>query len=541
MTQMTGAQALVKSIRQNGVDTIFGLPGVQLDHLFDAVYREGDSLRLIQTRHEQGAAYMAFGYAQSTGRVGTCTVVPGPGLLNTGAGLCTAHGCGAPVLCVTGQIPSPFIGKGYGMLHEIADQMLTVRSITKWQGRADHPEDAPLLIREAFKQLNTGRRRPVMVEMAPDVMARKTDVELLDPVKDYAEPDPDPDLIERAAKLLGNAERPGIFVGGGIYGAEEEVLHLAEALQAPVFMSQNGLGAVDWRHYLAQNMLVAAKLWPKVDVALAVGTRFTMPMLDWGHDEEIKLIRIDPDPVQSVEAWEPDIHIAATGKKALGALVDRITRHNRKRPSREDELKNLKMGTAKDLAEHLKPQHEYTMAIRNRLPEDGIACLGVTQLGFYSWWGFPTYRPRTMIQPGYQGTLGYSFPTALGAKIGNPDKVVVCIVGDGGFMFNVQEMATAVLHKINLVTILFNDDAFGNVRRTQKEVYGGRIIGSDLKNPDFMKLADSFGVMGLRADSPEKLGPALDEAFKADAPALIEVKFREFPAWKKFMPLEKLR
>ncbi|MBW1801674.1 MAG: thiamine pyrophosphate-binding protein [Deltaproteobacteria bacterium] len=541
MAKMTGAQALIKSIRQNGVDTIFGLPGVQLDHLFDAMYHEGDALRLIHTRHEQGAAYMAFGYSQSTGRVGTCAGVPGPGLLNMSAALCTAHGCSAPVLCVTGQIPSPFIGKGYGMLHEIADQMGTMSSVTKWQGWADHPDDAPRLIRDAFEQLHTGRRRPVMVEMAPDVMGREADVELLDPIKVYSEPEPDPDLVEKAASLLGNAKCPGIFVGGGIYGAEEELFQVAEMLQAPVFMTQNGLGAVDWRHYLAQNMLVAARLWPKIDVALAVGTRFTMPMLDWGHDDEIKLIRIDPDPAQATDAWEPDVGIVATGKKALGVLAERTARHNRQRPSRKDELRGLKMEVTEELAEHLRPQHEYTMAIRKELPEDGIACLGVTQLGFYSWWSFPIYRPRTMIQPGYQGTLGYSFPTALGAKVGNPDKIVVCIVGDGGFMFNVQEMATAALHRINLVTILFNDNAFGNVRRTQKQLYGGRIIGSELKNPDFMKLADSFGVMGIRADSPETLGFALKEAFKADAPVLIEVRFREFPPWKKFHPIGKLR
>ena len=541
MTQMTGAQALARSISQNGVDTIFGLPGVQLDPLFDAFYHERDSLRFIHTRHEQGAAYMAFGYSQSTGRVGTYTVVPGPGLLNTGAALCTAYGCGAPVLCLAGQIPSQFIGKGYGQLHEIADQMGTMSSVTKWQGRAGHPTEAPQLIRDAFEQLHTGRRRPVLVEMAPDIMDKVADVELLDPVSEHVEPEPDPDLIERAAALLGKAKNPAIFVGGGIYGAEEELLELAETIQAPVIMSQHGLGAVDWRHYLAQNMQVGAELWPKVDVALAVGTRFVMPMLDWGYDDEITLIRIDPDATQSVEPWKPDVHIVSTGKKALGLLVDRAAGHNRKRESREDELNGLKTRMAKCLAEQLKPQHEYTTAIRNELPEDGIACFGVTQLGFYSWWGFPTYRPRTLIQPGYQGTLGYSFPTAIGAKVGNPDKIAVCIVGDGGFMFNVQEMATAVRHKINLVTVLFNDNAFGNVRRKQKEVYDGRYIASDLQNPDFMKLADSFGVMGLRADSPAELGSALREAFKAEAPALIEVQVGEFPAWQRFMPRWNIR
>jgi len=300
---MSGGKALVKCIQKNGVDTLFGLPGVQLYALFDALYEEREALRLIHTRHEQGAAYMAFGYAQSTGRVGVCTVVPGPGLLNTTAALCTAHGCNAPVLCVTGQIPSGFIGKGYGMLHEISDQMGTVASVTKWQGRADDPADTPRLMQEAFAHLNTGRRRPVMVEMAPDVMAREAEVDLLEPPDSWPEEEPDPDLIERAAGILGKAENPGIFVGGGIYGAEEELLALADALQAPVFMSEDGFGALDWRHYLAQNMLAGARMWPRIDAALAVGTRFAFPMHHWGHDEAIKLIRIDPDPEQPVEAW----------------------------------------------------------------------------------------------------------------------------------------------------------------------------------------------------------------------------------------------
>jgi acetolactate synthase-1/2/3 large subunit len=306
-------------------------------------------------------------------------------------------------------------------------------------------------------------------------------------------------------------------------------------------MSSHGLGAVDGRHYLAQNMLAGAELWPKIDVALAVGTRFVMPMLHWGYDDDIKLIRIDPDAAQSVAPWKPDVHIVTTGKLALGALVDRTARHNRKRDSRETELNDLKMRLTKNLDEHLTPQSEYARVIRNELSEDGIACFGVTQLGFYAWWNFPVYKPRTMIQPGYQGTLGYGFPTSLGAKVANPDKMVVGVVGDGGFMFNVQELATAALHNIKSVTVVFNDNAFGNVRRTQKNAYGGRIIGSDLKNPDFMKLADSFGVMGIRADSPEKLRAALREAFKADAPALIEVPIRELPEWQKFMPMRKIR
>ena len=185
----------------------------------------------------------------------------------------------------------------------------------------------------------------------------------------------------------------------------------------------------------------------------------------------------------------------------------------------------------------VEPQFSYNNVIREELPEDGIAVFGVTQLGFAAWFGFPTYKPRTLIHSGYQGTLGFAFPTAIGAQVANPDKKVVAVSGDGGFMFSVQELATLVQHKIGLVTIVMNDGAFGNVKRNQKEGYSGRFIGSDLQNPDFMKLAESFGLMGIRVDSPDGLRTALSKAFKEDGPSLIEVVVGEMPSMWKYMPL----
>lgn len=541
MPKMTGAQALTKTIMAHDVDTIFALPGVQLDPLFDAFYHEQDSLRIVHTRHEQGTSYMALGYAQSTGKTGVCTVVPGPGVYNAGAGLCTAHGQGAPVLCVAGQIPSRMIDKDFGMLHEIQDQMGTMAAVTKWQGRANSPKEAPGVIVEAFQQMHTGRKRPVFVEMSPDIMSAEDDIEIPVPNTDYPMIEADPDLIEKAAALLGSAENPAIYVGGGIVGAEEELLALAERLEAPVYMTENAVGSMPWDHHLAQNYIGAAHTWPKVDVALAVGTRFEKQIMSWGRDENVKLIRIDPDPKQSIEQWPPDVQIVAHGKTGLRDLAERVERHNRKRESRKDEFEALKAATIKELAETLPPQHAYGTAIQNALPDDGIACFGVTQLGFYSWYGFPTSKPRQRIEPGLQGTLGYSFPTALGAQVGNPDKKVICVTGDGGFMFGASELATAMRHRINLVTLVFNDGHFGNVKRNQKLGYDERYIASDLHNPDFVKLAESYGAMGLRAESPEALGKAMDEAFKADMPVVIDVPVGEFPNWAALQYRRKLR
>jgi acetolactate synthase-1/2/3 large subunit len=537
----TGADALVKSIQNHGINTVFALPGAQLDLLFDAFHSEKDTLRVIHTRHEQGAAYMALGYAQSTGREAVCAVVPGPGVFNAGAGLLTAYSSGAKVLCIGGQIPSHAIDKGIGLLHEMYDQKGTMAAATKWQTRIDAADDAPAAINEAFRQMNTGRQRPVFVEMAPDIMAAETSVEVPVVDRDYEMMQPEPDLIEQAAALLGNAENPAIFVGGGIFGAEEELLELAEMLQAPVFMSAAGRGAVDDRHDLAQNMIGAAHHWPKVDAALAVGTKFLPPITRWGWDENVKLIRIDPDPAQSVGKWQPDVHLVAHGKPSLSALVDRVSRHNRSRQSRKEEWRELKQAADRELAETLPGLYAYGDAIRSELPEDGIACFGVTQMGFYSWFGFPTYQPRTNLQVGIQGTLGYSFPTALGAQIAHPDKKVVCVTGDGGFMFASNELSTAIRHGINLVTIVFNNNAFGNVKSNQIEDYGGRLIGWDLANPDFVKYAESFGALGLRASSPEELQAALRKAFAANGPVVIDVPFEDLIDWRPLQHAYRMR
>lgn len=530
--KLTGAEAVVKSLGINGVDTVFGLPGAQLDDLFDAFYREKDAIRLIHTRHEQGAAYMAFGYAQSTGRLGTCSVVPGPGLLNAGAGLLTAHGCSAPVLAMVGQIPSRFIDKGYGQLHEIADQMGMARAFTKWQARIEAPSEAPQLVNEAIEQAMSGRKRPVMLEMAPDIMAARADIAFLNRAADDLDPAPDEDLIEQAASMLGNAENPVITVGGGIFGAENELAQLSEMIGAPVIMTANGQGAIDARKPAAQNIVSGKGLYADADVVLAVGTRLMTPMMTWKGFEGKKLIRIEIDPAQPTAPWEPNILIRSTAQKALTALRDRIGRHNRIRVPVAEEWISRKEKAAELIAEKMGPQDAYAKVIRRELPEDGIACFGVTQMGFYAWFGFPFYQPRTSIQSGLQGTLGYSFATALGAKVAHPDRQVVCISGDGGIMFTIAELATAVRHNINLVTIVFNDGAYGNVRRNQKIHFGERYIGSDLHNPDFVRLAESFGAVGMRVESPEQLGVALRKAFDADAPVLIDAVVGEMPPWQ---------
>lgn len=532
MAKMTGGQAIVRTLTGHGIDTIFGLPGVQLDNTFDALYEARNTIRTIHTRHEQGAAYMALGYAQSSGKVGACIVGPGPGLLNTGAALATAAASNAPVLCIGGQLPSGQIGGGVGMTHEIRDQSAAMRGVAKWVGRAESAAEAPGVMRDAFRQMLETRHQPVVFEMAPDIMGRAEDVELLDPEDYDASAQPADDALDQAAVLLGQAEKPAIFVGSGVFGAETELRRLSELLEAPVIMSRTGRGALGDSDYHAQGMIAGQEIWPTVDAALIVGTRFTTPALAWGRADDVKTIRIDIDDVQATKPRAADITIVSSARNGLDALVTRIESNYRARPSREAELRAIKADAQAKL-ETLEPQYGFAKVIREEVPDDGFVVTDVTQMATFLQNWMPVHHPRTLITPGYQATLGYAFPTALGAQVAHPDRKVVCISGDGGFMFNVQELSTAVAHRIDVVTIVFADKAFGNVKRFQKESYGERYIAVDLHNPDFVALAHSFGMTGIRAETPDALRAAMREAFAAPGPALIEVPVGEMPSiWK---------
>lgn len=533
MPLMTGGQALVEALARQGTEVIFGLPGVQLDWLFDALYHAQDRIKVIHTRHEQATSYMADGYARTTGKVGTCLVVPGPGLLNAGAGLATAYACSSPVLCIAGQIQTDDIGRGRGVLHEVPRQSDSVRSITKWTGMASRPAEIPGLVEEAFRQLRSGRPRPVEIEIPPDALQANEEVGFAEagPVTPVR-PAPDPDLIETAAKTLGTAKRPLIFAGGGVLasGAWEALRHLAELLEAPVVMTANGKGAIDDRQYLAQNMVAAQTLMPSCDVIFAVGTRFALPpTCDWGPNGGQRLIHLDIDADEIGRNYPAAIGIAADARLGLEALIDRVPRHNRMRPSRKDELAALKEKTDDALFE-IQPQASYALTIREEIPDDAIVVNESTQVGYWNWVGFPVYQPRTFVHPGFQGTLGYGFATALGAQVGNPDRRVISINGDGGFMFNVAELSTMAQQKLPVIVIVFNDHQYGNVRLFQKTMFGGRTIATDLVNPDFAKLAKLFGIEGLRAEGPEGLRHALRRALKHNHPTLIEVPVGEMPS-----------
>jgi acetolactate synthase-1/2/3 large subunit len=543
MTRLTGGEAIVKSLVAHKVDTIFALPGVQNDWFFNALHDENAraeanaKIRVIHTRHEQGAAYMALGYALSSGKEGVYSVVPGVGLLNTTAALATAYSTNAKVLCLTGQIAAPSIGRGFGLLHEIPDQLSILKSLTKWAERINSPADAPSIVGEAFRQLHSGRPRPVGVECPPDVLAAKTEVELLKAPLAPQHPPVDSEAIEQAAKLLAQAKNPMIFVGGGALDAGEAVLRLAELVQAPVVSARNGHGIVSSNHYLSLRMPAAHVRWERADVVLAVGSRLQVPLMNWGYDNDLKVIRIDVDPAEHYRITPPAVSLVARCEDALPELISAVEKQSKVRASRQEELESLKAEVDGRIAA-IEPQMSYLKVIREELPEDGFFVEEMTQVGYISRFALPVYHPRNFISCGYQGTLGWGFATALGVKVANPDKQVLSVNGDGGFMFTVQELATAVQHGISTVSLVFNDGAYGNVRRMQKENYGNRLIASDLQNPDFVKLAEAFGAQGIRANSFAEVRQAIRTGFASKGPTIIEVPVGEMPSpWSvSFLP-----
>lgn len=528
MAKVSGGEAIVQSLIAHGVDTVFGLPGVQNDHLFNAFYDHRDKIRVIHTRHEQGAGYMALGYALSTDKVGVCSVVPGPGFLNATAALATAYSTNAKVLCLVGQIQSDSINKGYGLLHEIPNQIEILKTLTKWAARIETPADAPGLVAEAFRHMHAGRPRPVGLECAPDVLSTKAEVDLTKVDYTVRHPLIDPDKLAAAADLLSNAQNPLIFVGLGAIDAAPAVQELAELLQAPVISGRSGHGILSSRHPLSMRTTAGHALWEKADVVLALGSRLTRPMMNWGFDDLLKIIRVDIDPAEHYRVKPPTVGFVARCEEVTPALVQALKARGLARTSRSEEMADIK-AEIDARAATIEPQLSFLKALRAALPDDGYFVDDLTQVGYVSRTELPIYHPRTYISPGYQGTLGWSYATALGVKVAHPDKPVLAIAGDGGFMFNVQELATAVKHKINVVAVVFSDGAYGNVQRMQKKEHGGRVIASDLENPDFVKLAEAFGALGLRAQGPAELEVAVEQGFAANRPTLIEAPVGEMP------------
>ncbi|MFQ6028784.1 MAG: thiamine pyrophosphate-dependent enzyme [Dehalococcoidia bacterium] len=530
MSKMTGGQALMRSLYLEGVRVIFGLPGVQLYYAMDALYEQSE-IRFIATRHEQATTYMADGFSRAGGGIGVALMVPGPGLLNASSGIATAYSASSPIMVVCGQIEQESIGLDRGMLHEVNDQIDTIRPRTKSARRLLDPAAIPEAVHESFRDLKTGRPRPVEIEIPPETLAQVSDVDLLEP-GDHRRPAARAESIQQAARELAQAERPLIWAGGGVISSEatESLTRLAEYLQAPVIATAEGRGAVSDKHPLSLGGMrlrndPIAKEDPNFDLILSVGSRMVNAFWLGGQ----RVIQIDIDADEAGRNYENTLPLVGDARGTLEGLLAAVSAQTPAHPSREVEVAALRERRSQT-ARRVEPQDSYIAAIRAAIPDDGLLISGMTQLGYYSRAFYPVYHPRSFFTSSYSGNLGYAFPVALGVKVAQPDKPVVALSGDGGFLFNSQELATAVQYGINVVVVLFNDNAYGNVLRDQVNRFEGRAIGAELHNPDFMKLAEAYGARGLRAEGPEQLEAKLREALSYNAPTIVEVPVGMLPS-----------
>jgi acetolactate synthase-1/2/3 large subunit len=529
MAQMTGGQAVVQALQREGVEYVFGLPGVQIMGIYDAFYGQAD-VKLITVRHEQTTAYMADGYARVTGKPGVGLVVPGPGLQNASAALGTAYSCSSPVLLVAGQIESYMLGQDKGALHEINDQLDIVRPITKWCERVLSVEKIPAAIHEAMRQMHTGRPRPTLVEVPPDVLATLADVTFPTPER-YAAAPPDQADIQRAAELLATAQKPLIWAGGGVIvgDASPELQALAEALGAPVATTPEGKGAIPEDHPLALGVGyyghgAPSYAAPRADVIVAVGTRLTGQMRGpTAPRAPQRLIHLDVDASVIGKNYPADIALVGHAKPGLQMLLDAV-RTQKSPPERwpPEELAEIMRENEVWVRQQAPLQYEIIGQLQQVLDDDAVVVSGVTNVGYWSHFALRTRRPRTYLSASYFATLGFAFPTALGAKVAAPNRQVVSLSGDGGFMYALPELATAVQYGINLVALVFADGAFGASNNDQRTRYQGRLVGTNFHNPNFVQVAEAFGAKGMRAE-PDRLAQALEEAFDANRPTLIEV------------------
>ncbi len=513
MPTLTGGEALIHALHREGIRTVFGIPGLGQYEAIDALYNL-PAVRYIAVRNEQAASYMADGYARASGEIAAALVVPGAGVLNATAGIATAYAVSSPVLVITG---SDHQREG----HDDEREPPLLHGLTKWTRRAQTVAEVPDLVHAAMQQLRSGRRRPVALEVPHAVLAARAPVTFCDPAP-VERPAAAPAAMEQALTRMAQAQRPVIWAGGGVHSADAAYLvtALAEAWPAPVVTSRGGKGAISDRHPLSLGSAEVRfpplrDLLAGADLILAVGTSANVGQFN------TPVIRIDIDPAQIGQDAQ-QLGLVGDAQTVLAELLAAVDRFGGRRPAPTAAVAAINHARF-DPARQLQPQAGFMAAIRATLPDDAAVAFDMTQLGYYSRNYYPVYAPRAYLHCSRLWTLGAAFPLALGAKVAQPARTVVAVVGDGGFLYNAQELATAVKHHIPVVVVLFNDNAYGNVWRAQQEEYDGHVLGTELHNPDFVQLAQSYGVQAWRAHNAADLAAALRQALAADAPALVEV------------------
>lgn len=528
---LTGAEILVNSLIDNGVDTVFGYPGGAVLNIYDALFKKNDKIRHILTCHEQGAAHAADGYARSTGKVGVCIATSGPGATNLVTGIATAYMDSTPMVAITGNVTRPLLGKD--SFQEVDITGITM-PITKHNYIVKDIKDLQKIINEAFYIASSGRHGPVLIDIPKDITAEKYNYITMEPKnRKKSLQHININSLERFAQLINESENPFIYAGGGILSsnAEKEVLALAEKINAPVATSLMGIGSIPNDHRLYTGMIgmhgtkASNLLATSCDLIIALGARFSDRVISHkNHIKNAKIIQIDIDPTEINKNVKVDSYIVGDIKEVLKKLFPMI--NEKENIAWINKMNELKALNNKEVVKEGVLTPEYLFTLLNKMNNGNFII--TTEVGQHQMWtaqNYKFYKPRTFISSCGLGTMGFGMGASIGAQMGNPKAVVFNIAGDGSFGMDCNEFATAVNFKLPVKVIVMNNNALGMVRQWQSLFYEGRYAETTLNRAtDFVKLAEAFGGTGFRVEKPEELEEILEKALATDGPVIIDYK-----------------
>ena len=528
---LTGAEILVNSLIDNGVDTVFGYPGGAVLNIYDALFKKSDKIRHILTCHEQGAAHAADGYARSTGKVGVCIATSGPGATNLVTGIATAYMDSTPMVAITGNVTRPLLGKD--SFQEVDITGITM-PITKHNYIVKDIKELQKIVNEAFYIASSGRPGPVLIDIPKDITAEKYNYITMEPKnRKKSLQHININSLERFAQLINESENPFIYAGGGILSsnAEKEVLVLAEKINAPVATSLMGIGSIPNDHRLYTGMIgmhgtkASNLLATSCDLIIALGARFSDRVISHkNHVKNARVIQIDIDPAEINKNVKVDSYIIGDIKEVLNKLIPMI--NEKENIAWINKMNELKALNNKEVVKEGILTPEYLFTLLNKMDKGNFII--TTEVGQHQMWtaqNYKFYKPRTFISSGGLGTMGFGMGASIGAQVANPKAVVFNIAGDGSFGMDCNEFATAVNFKIPVKVIVMNNNALGMVRQWQSLFYECRYAETTLNRAtDFVKLAEAFGGTGFRVEKPEELQEVLEKALATDGPVIIDYK-----------------
>ena len=540
MAQLKGGQAVIESLRAQGVDTVFGIISTHMMEVYDALYDHRDAIRFISNRHEHASALMADGYARVTGKPGVCFTSTGPGAANSVGGMGEAYFASSPVLNVTSTAEEELYGRGVGAVHEVKDQLGMFATVTQWNSHVSNPEEIPDRIYEAFKRFQTHRPRPIEIEVPVDIQRQVAEMEIPQ-LRRFEPPQGDPASVDRAAQMLLAGKRVAVMAGSGVHRSEasSELIRLVETLGIPVFTSPAGKGAIPDDNPMCLGVHGGSRDWApspvedplrtfidSLDTVLVVGSSlsyFGARMRDLGLPANLIHVDIDADPIG--KNYPTAVGVVGDAK----AVLEQLNATVGGKPSQiargfGQEARDLKSKISSYWWQVMPNEMKTMEAIRSVAARDAIF-MGDVAMAVHRGANFclETYEPRSYMTA-HWGGLGFAFPAAAGAKAALPDRQVICLTGDGGFQFNIQEIGTCVEYGLNPVVMVFNDNAWGVLREVQRHFHNGRFIASELRNPNFVKLAESYDANGVRVANVKELVGALESALKSKTITVIDVQ-----------------